>query len=146
MESLWNIEKIQEILPHRYPFLFIDKVIEINREEKKVTCLKNVTINDYYFTGHFPGKPVMPGVIIVEAMAQASIVLFAVLKPEVAAKHPDYLLGKVEVKFRKPVVPGAELILEITAEKLINSAGVVKALAKVDNEVVAQAQIVFGVK
>jgi 3-hydroxyacyl-[acyl-carrier-protein] dehydratase len=146
MESIWSIEKIQEVLPHRYPFLFIDKVLKISAKEKKVACLKNVTINDYYFQGHFPGKPVMPGVIIIEAMAQASIVLFASLKPEIAARHPDYLLGKVEAKFKKPVTPGAELILEVVGEKLINTAGVVKAWAKVNDEIAAEAQITFGVR
>ncbi|MCX5703075.1 MAG: 3-hydroxyacyl-ACP dehydratase FabZ [Candidatus Omnitrophica bacterium] len=146
MEPIWNIDKIQAILPQRYPFLFIDSVLEINEKEKRVVCAKNVSINDYFFEGHFSGNPVMPGVIIIEAMAQASIILFAALKPNLAAKHPDYYLGKVETKFKKPVVPGDRLILEVSAEKILNNAGIVKAVARVDNETVAEARITFGVK
>ncbi|MDD5237575.1 MAG: 3-hydroxyacyl-ACP dehydratase FabZ, partial [Candidatus Omnitrophica bacterium] len=123
-----------------------DSVIDINKQEKKVACLKNVTINDYFFEGHFPNNPVMPGALIIEAMAQASIILYAVLKPGVAEKHPDYYLGKVEAKFLKPVRVGDQLILEVSGEKILGNAGIVKAQAKVLNEIVAEAEIVFGVK
>jgi 3-hydroxyacyl-[acyl-carrier-protein] dehydratase len=146
MESLWSTEKIQSVLPHRYPFLFIDRVLEINKQEKKVVCLKNVSITEYFFKGHFPDKPVMPGVIIIEALAQASIVLYASLKPDEAKKHPDYFLGKVESRFKKPVFPGDKLILEIYGEKLLNTAGIGKAYAKVNDAVVTEARITFGVK
>jgi 3-hydroxyacyl-[acyl-carrier-protein] dehydratase len=146
MENSWDINKIQKVLPQKYPFLFIDKVLEINEKEKMVACLKNVTINDYFFAGHFPDNPVMPGALIIEAMAQASIVLFAVLKPEIAEKHPDYYLGKVEAKFLKPVTAGDRLILEARGEKILDKSGIVSAIAKVNDEIVAKAYIVFGVK
>ena len=146
MESLWDLKKIQEILPQRYPFLFIDKVLEINIKEKKVVCQKNFSITEYFFKGHFPDNPVVPGVIIIEALAQACIVLYAALKPNEANKHPDYFLGKVETKFKKPVFPADELILEVHGEKMINTAGIVTAYAKVNNEVVTEARISFGVK
>lgn len=146
MENIWDVNKIQEILPQRYPFLFIDKVMEIDEKEKKAVCLKNVTINDYFFKGHFPDNPVMPGVLIIEAMAQASIILYATLKPDIAAKHPNYYLGKVEAKFTKPVKIGDQLILEVKGEKIVGNAGIVQAKALVNNEVVSEAQIVFGVK
>jgi 3-hydroxyacyl-[acyl-carrier-protein] dehydratase len=146
MEETWDIQKIQQILPHRYPFLFIDKVISIDAQNKKVVCQKNFTINDYFFKGHFPENPVVPGVIIIEAMAQASIILFAGLKPEIARTHPDYYLGKVEAKFRKPVLPGDVLILEVCAAKVLSNSGIVEALAKVKEEIVAEATIAFGIK
>jgi 3-hydroxyacyl-[acyl-carrier-protein] dehydratase len=146
MEETWDIQKIQQILPHRYPFLFIDKVISIDVQNKKVVCQKNFTINDYFFKGHFPENPVVPGVIIIEAMAQASIILFAGLKPEIARTHPDYYLGKVEAKFRKPVLPGDVLILEVCAAKVLSNSGIVEALAKVKEEIVAEATIAFGIK
>ncbi len=146
MEANWDINKIQGILPQRYPFLFIDKVLEIDEKLGRAVCVKNVSINDYFFAGHFPGNPIMPGAIILEAMAQASIILFAALKPEIANKHPDYYLGKVEAKFHKPVRPGDKLILEVNKEKILDRGGIVSAKAKVDDQIVAEAQIIFGVK
>jgi len=145
MEGIWDINKIQEILPQRYPFLFIDRVISIDEKEGKVTCLKNFTANDYFFTGHFPGKPIVPGVIMIEAMAQASIIGFAAIKPEVASKHPTYYLGKVEAKFRRAVTVGDQLVIEVKKEKIVNNAGVVTAVAKVNGEVATEAKIMFGV-
>lgn len=146
MDAVWDIKKIQKILPQRYPFLFIDRVTEIDKQKGKVTCIKNVTINDYFLRGHFPGQPVMPGAIIIEAMAQASIVLYAVLKPKIAEKHPDYFLGKIEAKFKKPVKVGDILVLEVAIKKIIDTGAIVEAFAKVNTEVTAQAQISFGVK
>lgn len=145
MEGIWDIKKIENILPQRYPFLFIDKVIKFDASQGTITCLKNFTTNDYFFQGHFPGNPVVPGVIIIEAMAQASILGFAAIKPEVAAKHPIYYLGKVEAKFFQPVTAGDQLILEINKEKIVNNAGVVTATAKVNDLIVAKARIMFGV-
>jgi len=142
----WDINKIQELLPQKYPFLFIDRVLAADAEKKKVTCLKNVTINDYFFAGHFPENPVMPGALIMEAMAQASILLYAVIKPQIAEKRPDYYLGKVEVKFLSVVRPGDQLILEAQGVKTFDQAGIVSVKALVNGKLVAEAQIMFGVK
>ncbi|MFH1767899.1 MAG: 3-hydroxyacyl-ACP dehydratase FabZ [Candidatus Omnitrophota bacterium] len=146
MDGIWNIDKIQEVLPQKYPFIFIDQVLAIDEEGKKVVCLKNVTINDYFFKGHFPGNPVMPGTIIIEAMAQASIIIYSVLKPHVMKKNPGFYLGKVEAKFKKAVVPGDQLILEAVVEKIVDEGGIVNSSAKVDGVVVSSARVVFGVK
>ncbi len=146
MEREWDNKKIREILPQKYPFLFIDKVIASDAKKGRITCLKNLTINDYFFEGHFPDNPVLPGVIIIEAMAQASILLFAVLKPEIAARRPDYFLGKVETRFLKPARPGDQLILEIEKRRIIKTAGIVKAKAVIKKESIAEAEIIFKVR
>ncbi len=141
----WDIEKIKSILPHREPFFFIDEVIEIDGT-KKVVAVKHIKKNESFFQGHFPNRPVMPGVLIIEAMAQASIILYSVCKPEIAKSHPSYYLGKVKAEILTPVVPGDKLILEINNVKTTDNAGVVDALALVDDRIVAKANLVFGVK
>jgi 3-hydroxyacyl-[acyl-carrier-protein] dehydratase len=107
-----NNEEIQQILPHRYPFLLLDRVLEIILNEK-VVALKNVTVNEPFFQGHFPGKPIMPGVLIIEAMAQAGGILAYQSAPQLTGKKLIYFMGMDKVKFRKPVVPGDQLILEL---------------------------------
>lgn len=139
------MQSIEELLPQRYPFLFIDRIVSVDLNSKKAVCLKNFTINDYFFKGHFPGNPIVPGVIMIEALAQASIILFTQMKPEIASKKPDYLLGKTEIKFKRKVVPGDSLILEVTAQKLLNNAGIVEATAKVGDEIAAEGTISFGI-
>ena len=106
-------EEIQRILPHRYPFLLLDRILDFTLNEK-VIGLKNVTVNEPFFQGHFPGKPIMPGVLIVEAMAQAGGILAYKSTPQLMGKL-IYFLAMDKVKFRKPVVPGDQLILELTA-------------------------------
>ena len=141
-----EIKKVAKILPQRYPFMFIDKVCQINLEKGTIICLKGLTINEQFFTGHFPSNPVMPGVIIIEAMAQASIILYDALKPDIAKRKPDYFLGKVDARFFKPVTPGDQLILTISKEKILNSGAMVSGTATVNKEVVTKAKIGFSVK
>jgi len=146
MHEKWDIQRISEILPQKYPFLFIDKVLHVDESKGEIVCVKNVTMNDYFFQGHFPQKPIMPGVLMIEAMAQASILFFSVVKPEIAKKNPEYYLGKVETKFSHPVTPGDQLVIEIYRQKVLNTAGIVRAIAKVNDKVVARATLSFGVK
>ena len=141
---LLTIEEIEKILPHRFPFILIDRVIEYI-PDKKLVAIKNVSINEQFFTGHFPGAPVMPGVLIIEAMAQAGIIFFAKTKAQEDKKN-IYYLGKLEAKFISPVYPSSQLRLEITPLKLLSNLGVIKTEAFVGEKLVAQAQIYFGVK
>jgi 3-hydroxyacyl-[acyl-carrier-protein] dehydratase len=139
------MKSIEGILPQRYPFLFVDKIISVDVKAKKVVCLKNFTINDYFFKGHFPGNPIVPGVIMIEALAQSSIILFSQIKPDIAEQQPSYLLGKVEVKFKRVVTPGDSLIMEVTAVKILNNAGIVEAVGRVDDQVAVEGTISFGI-
>jgi len=145
MEKQWNIEKIQQVLPQRYPFLFVDRVIDIDRENSQITCIKNVSINDYFFEGHFPGNPVMPGALIIEAMAQSGILLYSALKPEQSKKNPDYLLGTVDVKFKNPVKAGDCLLIRTKKIKLTETAGIVESRAEVNDRLAAKGTLSFGV-
>lgn len=135
-----TIEQIKEIIPHRYPFLLIDRVEELE-PGKRVTAKKNVSVNEPFFQGHFPHEPVMPGVLIVEAMAQAGAV--ALLSLEDFKGKTAYFGGIDKAKFRKKVVPGDTLILEIELTKVRSAAGVGKGIAYVDGKKVAEAELTF---
>ena len=141
----WDKEKIKSILPHREPFLFIDEIIEIDGTQK-VVAVKYINKNESFFQGHFPDKPVMPGVLIIEAMAQASIILYSIDKPEIAKARPDYYLGKVKAEFLSPVYPGDKLIIETNKVKFLDNAAITDTIAKVNNKIVAKANLVFGVR
>ncbi|HEV7764934.1 MAG TPA: 3-hydroxyacyl-ACP dehydratase FabZ [Thermoanaerobaculia bacterium] len=137
--SVLNIIEIMKLLPHRYPMLLVDRILEIE-EGKRIVGLKNVSANEQFFQGHFPGAPVMPGVLIVEAMAQCCAVLFLRDLPDRDKKL--FLFGGIDkARFRKPVVPGDQLILE--CEVLQKRAGTVRmrGTAKVDGALVAQAEM-----
>ena len=142
---IWDKEKIKSILPHREPFLFIDEIIEIDGAQK-VVAVKYINKNESFFQGHFPDKPVMPGVLIIEAMAQASIILYSIDKPEIAKAHPDYYLGKVKAEFLSPVYPGDKLTIETNKVKFLDNAGMTDAIIKVNNKIVAKINLVFGVR
>jgi len=135
---------IQKIIPHRYPFLMIDRVLECKPNEKLV-AVKNVSINEHYFRGHFPDEKVMPGVLIIEAMAQAGCVYFYYSK-NLQGKDLIYYLAKIESRFHHPVVPGDQLIIEVTTVKLLPKAGFVKCKALVGEKLMAEAEIGFGIK
>lgn len=134
------IEEIRRILPHRYPFLLVDRIIEIEGS-KRAVGIKNVTYNEEFFQGHFPGQPVMPGVLQVEALAQLAGVLL-LRRPENAGKIA-MLISLQDVKFRAPVVPGDQLRLEIEAKRMKGKIGKVKARATVDGKVTTEGIITF---
>ncbi|NLM34936.1 MAG: 3-hydroxyacyl-ACP dehydratase FabZ [Clostridiales bacterium] len=135
-----DITEIQKVLPHRYPFLLIDMVEEIV-PGKKAVAIKNVTMNEYFFQGHFPQEPVMPGVLIIEALAQTGAV--AVLSLEENRGKIAYFAGIDKAKFRKKVVPGDVLRLEVELIKVKGPAGVGKAVATVNDKNVCEAEITF---
>ena len=134
-----DINEIQTIIPHRYPMLLIDRIVEIE-PLKRIVALKNVTMNEAVFQGHFPGAPVFPGVFIIEAMAQAGAVL---LFREVADRDSKllYFTGIEEAKFRRPVVPGDQLRLEVTVLRFKLGFAKLKAEAFVDGQLVAEATV-----
>jgi len=134
-----NITKIKEILPHRYPFLLIDKVLEIN-SNKNLTALKNVTANEEFFSGHFPAKPVMPGVLIIESMAQAAAI-FAIESTDYydINNHIIYLTSIENAHFRNPVIPGDSMIIHISYIKSRKNFWKIYGEAKVDDIKVADA-------
>ena len=139
MGKIINITEIMKLLPHRYPFILVDRVVELV-EKDKIIALKNVTINEPFFVGHFPGAPIMPGVLIIEAMAQAGGILFAVSQPEEKRGGPVYFMGMDKVKFRKPVVPGDQLIFEVKILNMRSKAVKMSGIATVEGKCVAEAE------
>ena len=136
-----DVERIQAMLPHRYPFLLVDRVLDCTPGER-LRALKNVTINEPFFQGHFPGHPVMPGVLIIEAMAQACGLLVQMSRKHDPNSRALYFLVKVDnAKFTQIVKPGDKLILEAELKRMIRSMGLFQCHARVDGKVVAEAEI-----
>ena len=133
----WDNRWIQQVLPHRYPFLLVDRVLEIE-PGKRVVAIKNVTVNEEFFLGHFPGHPVMPGVLILEALAQAGGILLLHDMADRASKLL-YFTGIERARFRRPVVPGDQLRLEIEVLNLRSNFCRLQARALVDGKVAAEA-------
>jgi beta-hydroxyacyl-ACP dehydratase FabZ len=136
-----DVEAIMKILPHRQPFLFVDRVVSME-PGKRAVGIKNVTMNDYFFQGHFPKRPVMPGVLIIEALAQVGGVLM--LSPKENRGKLAFFMAVNNAKFRKPVVPGDQLILEVVVGKIRSKTGQVLTKAYVDGKVVAEADLMFA--
>jgi 3-hydroxyacyl-[acyl-carrier-protein] dehydratase len=135
-----DISQVMALLPHRYPFLLLDKIVELEPGVRAVG-VKNVTINEEFFNGHFPGRPLMPGVLLLEAMAQVGGVML-MTAPGNAGKLAVFG-GMDRVRFRKPVVPGDQLVSEVQMLKLHADFGKVKAVGRVEGEVVAEAEYTF---
>jgi 3-hydroxyacyl-[acyl-carrier-protein] dehydratase len=134
---MFDVIEIQKMLPHRYPFLFVDRVLELE-PGKKIVAIKNVSVDEPFFQGHFPGRPIMPGVLIVEAMAQAGGVL--VYKSAETDDNMVYFMSVEKAKFRKPVVPGDQLRLEVEALQSRGKVWKFKGEAMVDGKLVCEAE------
>jgi 3-hydroxyacyl-[acyl-carrier-protein] dehydratase len=137
--TLLDINQIQKYLPHRYPFLMIDKVVEMERY-KRIVAIKSVSINEGFFQGHFPGKPVMPGVLILESMAQAGGLLLLQEIPD-RDKKLMYLASMTDVKFRRPVVPGDQLRVEVNVLAWKGDLCKIEAKAFVESNLAAEAKM-----
>lgn len=136
-----DTKEIVKILPHRYPFLLVDRIVDLNKEKGTIVGTKNLTINEAFFQGHFPGAPLMPGVLILEAMAQTGGILVHI---EGSHGKVAVLLGVKEAKFRKPVKPGDVLTLKATLLHLSSKGGRVSAEAFVGEQLVAEAEMAFA--
>ena len=134
-----NTVEIMKLLPHRYPFLLVDRIIEVE-EGKRIVGLKNVTINEPFFQGHFPGHPIMPGVLIIEAMAQVGG-LYALVAGNVGANKVTYFVGIDKAKFRKPVVPGDTLRFELELINCRRGIFCFSGKAYVESTLVAEAEL-----
>ena len=140
-----HIAEIMRILPHRYPFLLVDRVIEVDHE-KRIVALKNVTINEPFFPGHFPGSPVMPGVLTIEAMAQTGAILSLLeRKPEQLKNAVVYFMGIDEARFRRPIVPGDQMRIEVEVLRRKAFVWKMKGQVFVGSELAAEAVLLASI-
>jgi len=142
-KAVLSFEDIKKILHQRYPFLMVDKVLEY-KINQSITTIKNVTANEPHFQGHFPERSIMPGALIMEGIAQSAIILFSLSNRFINPKDYLFLFYSVKGKFIKPVYPGDVLFMEIEAVKILSKVAMIKAVAKVDDEIIAKAQLSFS--
>ena len=141
-----DIHEILELLPHRYPFVLIDRVVSLE-VGKEITAIKNVSVNEPYFPGHFPYHPVMPGVLIVEAMAQAAAILsFKTMNSKPSDDSVYYFAGIDNARFKKPVSPGDQIVITVKIERILKGIWKYDGVAKVDGAVVAEAKMMCILK
>ncbi len=144
--SSMDINEILDHLPHRYPFVLIDRVLSMELG-KEITAIKNVTINEPFFPGHFPHHPVMPGVLIVEAMAQAAAILsFKTMNAKPSDDSVYYFVGIDNARFKKPVSPGDQIVLNVKIDRILKGIWKYSGVARVDGDIVAEAQMMCILK
>jgi len=139
-----NVEEIRRILPHRYPFLLVDRILTLEIG-KRIVGVKNISINEPFFQGHFPGRPIMPGVLIIEAMAQTGGILALLSMPQYLGNSSIFLMGVDKVRFRKPVVPGDQLVLELEALRSGKKVWKMQGKALVNQVLVTEAELMAAV-
>lgn len=144
MDVVYQIHEIMKHLPHRYPFVMVDRVLALEPGER-IVALKNVTINEPFFQGHFPGNPIMPGVLILEALAQSAGVLTYESLPPEKRNILVYFMGIDRARFRKMVLPGDQLIMEVTLKKLKTRAVKASGRARVDGQLAAEAELMASI-
>ena len=142
-KAILDANQIREILPHRYPFLLVDRVIELDIEANRIVTTKCVTINEEFFQGHFPETPIMPGVLILEALAQTGGIL---IYQKGFVEKTAVLLSINQAKFRRPALPGDVLVMEVYGVHLSSKGGKVQARAMIDGELAAEATIGFALR
>lgn len=141
-----DINKVLRLLPHRYPFLLIDRVLEFEKD-KRLLAIKNITYNEPFFNGHFPIKPVMPGVLIIEAMAQATGLLATESNPDTISETSVYLFAGIDkARFKRQVEPGDQVLIEVVQKKIKRGVGLFSGTAKVDGEIAATANIMCAAR
>jgi len=144
--ALLDIHQIRNYLPHRYPFLLVDRVVEAD-VEKRLVALKNVTYNEPFFSGHFPNRPVMPGVLIVEALAQSAALLASYGRDDIDTENRIYYFTGIDkARFKRPVEPGDQLIFEVELMRRIKNMWKCRGVARVDGDVAASAELMFTFK
>jgi 3-hydroxyacyl-[acyl-carrier-protein] dehydratase len=140
-----DIDEIRKIIPQRYPFLMIDRIIDID-PWKRAIAVKNISINEPYFQGHFPEMPIMPGVLIIEAIAQTTGILYKYQNKLTELPKYEILLGSVKSRFLQAARPGDQILIEATAEKFISTGGTATGVCTVEDKVICSAEISFAVK
>jgi|SRR5262245_26642959 len=143
-----QFDELSALLPQKFPFLMLDRVLSLEKG-KTIVAVKNISGNEIFFLGHFPGMAVMPGALIIESMAQAAILLFRKSYEDAEQRLNEgrvFFFGAAKARFLKPVVPGDQLRIEVTVAKAISTGGVVDCVASVDGQVVSKAELTFGVK
>lgn len=146
MDTVLDIDGIQKTIPHRYPFLLVDRVVEKNQEGTYQVAIKNTTFNEPYFQGHFPDYPIMPGVLQIEALAQAGGIMALTMENQSDCPQggfDTFLMSIENAKFRKPVRPGDQLFLETTLLALRRNTAKIKGVVRVDGKVVTEAELMF---